>query len=113
MARGEELLRLHALAPLLLQALLAMILPDLVHVVLPPMPPLLGVDGDFVPVPADLRPRIWPQRHGYQTRIETLKSTNKMNPKNYPKKSDKNSKKKRNIRREAPTDETHRSKMNG
>lgn len=57
------MLRLKPLATLLLEAFFSAILPDLNHVVLPTPPPLLRVDGHLVPVPADLRPSVRPQRH--------------------------------------------------
>lgn len=62
--RRGELLRLHALSTLLLQALLSAILPDLDHVIFPPSPAFLGIDGDLVPVATNLGSGVRSQRHG-------------------------------------------------
>jgi hypothetical protein len=61
--RGGDLVRYEAFATLLLQALFSAALSDLDHVVLPSATTFLGVHGHLVPVPADLGPRAWPQRH--------------------------------------------------
>lgn len=60
MGRGGER---QPLAALLEQALLALALADLHQVVLPAPPPLVGVHRHLVAVPADLRPRVRPERH--------------------------------------------------
>lgn len=58
--RCRELLGLETFPTLLEQALFALVLPDLNHVVLPTPPPFLRIHGHLVPVPANLGPRTWP-----------------------------------------------------
>ena len=50
---------------LLLQALLALALADLHHVVLASLATLIGIHRHLVSVTADLGSLVWPQRHGY------------------------------------------------
>ena len=60
---GELLLSLEAFAALLLEALFALALADLHHVVLPPPATLVGVHRHLVAVAANLGSSIRPQRH--------------------------------------------------
>lgn len=56
--RLREVIRLKAFTALLKQALFTFILSDLNHIVLSPSPTFVGVDGDFVAVPANLGPGV-------------------------------------------------------
>lgn len=62
---SELLLSLETLTALLLEALFALTLPDLDHVVLPPPATFVGVDCNLVAVAANLGPSIGPERHRF------------------------------------------------
>nr|GMD40629.1 hypothetical protein TEA_025091 [Ipomoea batatas] len=61
---GELLgLKEKALAALLKKVVLALVLPDLHHVVFPPPPRLVRIHPSFVRLLPGIRPGAWPQRH--------------------------------------------------
>lgn len=58
------LLSLETFATLLLQALFALALSDLHHIILSSATTLVSINGNLVTVAANLGSGIWPERHG-------------------------------------------------
>nr|GMD47061.1 hypothetical protein TEA_025091 [Ipomoea batatas]GMD48360.1 hypothetical protein TEA_025091 [Ipomoea batatas] len=79
---GELLgLKEKALAALLNKVVLALVLPDLHHVVFPPPPRLVRIHPSFVRLLPGIRPGAWPQRHFFPNparfRDEEVEKANK------------------------------------